>query len=92
MDNIDSKPPLPATTPFVEAVTSLVQPRWKESDVEFKKHFDLSYDDFCMMATVMSEKFPDKMSRYEKIREMEEEAAILWLIKHGKSYGILKED
>lgn len=87
---LDSRPPLSSTS-FPEAIASLVQPRWKESEAEFLKHFDLPYDDFCMMATVMGEKFPDKMPKYEKIRELDEEAAILWLIKHGRSYGILKE-
>ncbi len=86
-----SDQPTSTVTTFSESVASLVQPKWKEDANEFFKHFDITYDDFCMMATVMSEKFPDKVARYEKIRQLDEEAAILWLIKHGKSYGIIKE-
>jgi hypothetical protein len=72
-------------------VPSLV-PRWKEDEPAFERHFHVSYDDFCELATVMAEKFPEKMVQYEKILVIDEEAAILWLIKHARSYGIIKED
>jgi hypothetical protein len=79
----------PPPTP-VELLESAIVPRWKESSSGFLKHFDVEYDDFCKTATVMADRFPDKMRRYEQIRALDEEAAILWLIKHARSYGILK--
>lgn len=63
-------------------------PKWAEDERAFERYFNISYEDFCKLAQAMPE---DKLSRYEDILKIDQEAAILWLIKHGKSYGILKE-
>lgn len=63
-------------------------PRWAEDERAFERHFDISYADFCKLAQSMPE---DRLLRYGDILKIDQEAAILWLIKHGKSYGILKE-
>lgn len=64
-------------------------PTWAEDERAFERHFDLSYEDFCKLAQSMPD---DKLRRYGDILNIDQEAAILWLIKHGKSYGILKEN
>ena len=59
---------------------------WKENEASFKEYFDISYSDFCKLADAL----PGKMTKYEKIRSADEEAAILWLIHEGKNKGLLK--
>lgn len=63
-------------------------PAWAEDEGAFARHFDVSYEDFCKVAQSVP---GAKLDHYGDILKIDEEAAILWLIKQGKSHGILKE-
>ena len=62
--------------------------RWKEDEVAFKKHFDLSYEDFCTLYTLLT---PEQQAKYDRTQATNEEAAILWAIHEGKTHGHIKE-
>lgn len=60
---------------------------WLEDEEAFRKHFDMSHADFCVMMEALGENYSEK---YEEIREVNAEAAVLWLIHEGKQHGIVK--
>jgi len=62
---------------------------WKANEEGFLRHFRISYADFCELVKALS---PQQQEKYEKIRAVHEEAAILWAIHEGKSHGILEEE
>ncbi len=61
---------------------------WKKDEEGFRAHFDIPYGDFCTLIEAFDE---DRSIKYEKIRGVHEEAAILWAIHEGKRHGLLKE-
>lgn len=73
-------------TAEVEEPTEI--PRWKEDEDSFQRHFGISYSDFGDLLLTLSD---EQQSKYEKIRRVHEEAAILWAVHEGKSHGLLED-
>jgi hypothetical protein len=59
---------------------------WAADPKAFKTHFHIPYPDFCELIEALT---PTQEGKYEKIRVVNTEAAILWAIHEGKSHGLL---
>jgi len=66
----------------------IILEKWKKDEDGFFDHFQILYDDFVKLVNALNE---NQQEKYEKIRQVHEEAAILWAIHEGKSHGLLKE-
>lgn len=62
---------------------------WLDDEDKFGRHFGIAYEDFMTLVTVLS---AEQVEKYEKIRRVNIEAAILWAIHEGRSHGLLQED
>jgi len=60
---------------------------WAQDEEAFLLHFDLPYPDFCLLLSGLGKK---RAAKYEKIRQVHPEAAVLWLIHEGKQHGLVK--
>ncbi len=64
----------------------LSEEAWANDEKTFEKHFGISYEDFSSLVMAL----PQKMEKYDKIRNADLEAAILWLIHEGKTADLLR--
>jgi hypothetical protein len=55
---------------------------WAMDDLSFRKRFDISYDEFCDLINELSDR---DRQRYDKIRGVDAEAAVLWVIERSDS-------
>ena len=68
---------------------SKAAPLWQGNEEEFERHFDVAYSTFMEMLASMPEPYQKK---YERTREVNLEAAVLWAIHEGVSHGLLRDD
>jgi hypothetical protein len=79
--------PMDGLQPAIEGATSEEKlESWVTDPRAFKAHFRIPYEDFCELIEALS---PAQEGKYEKIRTVNTEAAILWAIHEGKSHGLL---
>jgi len=55
---------------------------WAMDDLSFRKRFGISYDEFCELINDLSDR---DRQRYDKIRVVDAEAAVLWVIERSAS-------
>jgi hypothetical protein len=53
---------------------------WAIDDFSFRKRFGISYDEFCEFINELSDR---GRQRYDKIRGVDAEAAVLWVIERS---------
>lgn len=69
------------------ALASAGESAWRDDHEAFLRHFDLGYEDFMELVLALP---ADKSARYHKLLELDEEAAITWVIAEGKRLGLLQ--
>lgn len=62
---------------------------WSDDEAEFYDHFDVEYPAFCAALAALDH---EHQAKYEAIRHVSPEAAILWAIHEAKESGILVEE
>lgn len=66
-----------------------IAPRFDADEEAFEEHFDLTPAEFMLAVGRLDMR---DIEQYERTREVNQEAAILWAIKVCKEKGILAED